>query len=145
MSSSSTCSFLVLAFLLSAAAAASTGAASGKPNIIMFLIDDLGWNDTGYQNAGYSTPTIDQMASEGIRLKQYYVQSLCSPSRSALLSGKYSYSLGLAAGVISNGHPIGLSLNYTTFAQRLKDGGYGTHAVGEYIRLKFCYYSSSKQ
>ena len=52
-----------------------------KPNIILFLIDDLGWNDTGVQGAEYSTPTIDQLAKEGIRLKQYYVQPLCSPSR----------------------------------------------------------------
>ena len=52
-----------------------------KPNIILFVIDDLGWNDTGVQGAEYSTPTIDQLAKEGIRLKQYYVQPLCSPSR----------------------------------------------------------------
>ncbi len=65
----------------------------------MFLIDDLGWNDTSYQGAEYITPTIDMLAKEGIRLKQYHVQSVCSPSRSALLAGKYPYNLGLAAGV----------------------------------------------
>ncbi len=96
----------------------------------MFLIDDLGWNDTSYQGAEYSTPSIDKLAKEGIRLQQYYVQPVCSPSRSALLAGKYPYSLGLAAGVITNGHPYGLSLDYKTIAHRLRDAGYGTHAVG---------------
>ena len=107
------------------------GASADKPNIIFFLIDDLGWNDTGYQGADYSTPTLDKLATEGIRLKQYYVQPVCSPSRSALLAGKYAYNLGLAAAVIKNGYPFGLGLNETTFAQHLKDGGYATHAIGE--------------
>ena len=123
-------SVLLLLALLSAA-----GAASEKPNIIMFLIDDLGWNDTSYQGAEYSTPTIDMLANEGIRLKQYYVQPVCSPSRSALLAGKFPYNLGLAAGVITNGHPYGLSLDYKTIADRLRDGGYGTHAIGMCIGL----------
>lgn len=115
---------LLLLFVLQATDA-------GKPNIIMFVIDDLGWNDTSYQGAEYSTPTIDKLANEGIRLKQYYVQPLCSPSRSALLAGKYPYNLGLANGVITNGHPYGLNLDYKTIAQRLREGGYGTHAVGK--------------
>lgn len=103
---------------------------ANKPNIILFVIDDLGWNDTSYQGSEYPTPTIDKLAEEGIRLKQYYVQPLCSPSRSALMAGKYPYHLGLAHGVITNGHPYGLGLNETTIAQRLKKGGYSTHAVG---------------
>lgn len=107
--------------------------ASDKPNVILFVIDDLGWNDTSYQGADYSTPTIDKLTEEGIRLKQYYVQPLCSPSRSALLAGRYAYSLGLAAGVITNGHPYGLGLDEVTIAQHLKEGGYGTHAVGGYF------------
>lgn len=112
---------------LQAVASSSTNA---KPNIILILIDDLGWNDTGYQDTDYTTPTIDKLAAEGIRLKQYYVQPLCSPSRAALLAGKYAYNLGLADGVIINGHPVGLDLKEVTFAQRLKTGGYATHAVG---------------
>ena len=106
---------------------------AASPNIILFVIDDLGWNDTSYQGAEYSTPTIDRLAQEGIRLKQYYVQPLCSPSRSSLLAGKYPYKLGLAHGVITNGHPYGLGLDEVTFAQHLKQGGYGTHAVGKSI------------
>ena len=106
---------------------------ANNPNIILFVIDDLGWNDTSYQGSDIPTPTVDKLAEEGIRLKQYYVQPLCSPSRSALLAGKYPYHLGLAHGVITNGHPYGLGLNEVTIAQHLKKGGYATHAVG---RLK---------
>ena len=103
-----------------------------KPNIILFVIDDLGWNDTGYQGADYTTPTIDSLAAEGIRLGQYYVQPLCSPSRAALLAGRYPYHLGLASDVITNGHPYGLGLEETIFAQPLKKGGYTTHIIGIY-------------
>ena len=102
-----------------------------KPNIILLVIDDLGWNDTGYQGADYSTPTIDSMAAEAIRLNQYYTQPLCSPSRAALLSGKYAYHLGLTYSLIENGHPFGLSLEETIIPQQLKKGGYTTHAVGK--------------
>ena len=108
-----------------------------KPNIIMFVIDDLGWNDTGYQGADYSTPTIDSMAAEAIRLDQYYTQSICSPSRAALLSGKYPYHLSLAHTVVSNGYPFGLSLAETTIAQQLNDGGYSSHAVGKLAFIKY--------
>ena len=104
---------------------------AARPNIILFLLDDLGWSDTGYQGAEYSTPTIDRLAQEGIRLKQYYVQPLCSPSRAALLAGRYSYNLGLADRVITNGLPFGLGLEEVTFMEHLRRGGYTTHAVGE--------------
>lgn len=108
-----------------------TWSASDKPNIVMFVIDDMGWNDVGYQGAEYPTPTIDKLAKEGIALRQYYVQPLCSPSRSCLMAGKSAYDLGMSDGVITNGHPLGLGLNETTFVQLLKGGNYATHAVGE--------------
>lgn len=124
-----TMTFLLQVFLLATVASVTMAT---KPNIILFVIDDLGWNDTGYQGADYTTPTIDKLTSEGIRLKQYYVQPLCTPSRGALLAGKYAYTLGLAAGVITNGHPWGLNLTEVVIAKHLKDkGGYATHAVGK--------------
>ena len=101
-----------------------------KPNIILFVIDDLGWNDTSYQGADYTTPTLDRLTNEGIRLKQYYVHRVCTPSRAALMAGKYAYTLGLDGGVITNGHPYALNLSEVTIAQNLKKGGYSTHAVG---------------
>ena len=106
--------------------------AANKPNILMFVIDDLGWNDTSYQGSEIPTPTIDKFANAGIRLQQYYVQRVCSPTRSAIMAGRYPYHMGLARVVISDGHPLGMPLNQTTIANELKRGGYSTHCVGKW-------------
>ena len=103
-----------------------------KPNILMIVIDDLGWNDTSYQGSEIPTPTIDKFSKEAIRLQQYYVQRTCSPSRAAIMTGRYPYHLGLARAVIKNGYPFGLSLDQTTLADELKKGGYGTHCIGKW-------------
>ena len=63
--------------------------AAAKPNILLIVMDDLGWNDTSYKGSDIPTPTIDKLANEGVRLQQYYVQRLCSPTRSAILTGRY--------------------------------------------------------
>ena len=60
-----------------------------KPNILLFVADDLGWNDIGYHNTEIRTPFIDSLAYEGIRLENYYVQPMCTASRSQLLTGRY--------------------------------------------------------
>ena len=98
----------------------------------MFVIDDLGWNDTSYQGSEIPTPNIDKFAKEGIRLQQYYVQRACSPTRAAILAGRYPYHMGLARAAISNGHPLAMPLNQTTIADELKKGGYATHYVGKW-------------
>ena len=110
----------------------STTNAAAKPNILMFVIDDLGWNDTSYQGSDIPTPTIDKFAKEGIRLQQYYVQRMCSPTRAAIMTGRYPYHMGLARTVITNGYPFGMPLNQTTIANELKKGGYATHCVGKW-------------
>ena len=94
-------------------------------------MDDLGWNDTSYEGSDIPTPTIDKLANEGIRLQQY-VQRLCSPTRSAIMTGRYPYHLGLADGVILAGYPYGMPLNQATIANELKKGGYATHIVGKW-------------
>ena len=108
------------------------GDAITKPNILMFVIDDLGWSDTSYKGSEIPTPTIDKFANEGIRLQQYYVHRLCSPTRAAILAGRYAYHLQLERTVISNGQPFGMPLNQTTIADELKKGGYATHYVGKW-------------
>ena len=120
---------LPLVFWLQYSKADTTAA---KPNILMIVIDDLGWNDTSYKGSDIPTPTIDKFAREGIRLQQYYVQRVCSPTRSAIMAGRYPYHMGLARTVISNGHPFGMPLNQTTIASELKKGGYATHAIGKW-------------
>ena len=106
--------------------------AATKPNILFIVMDDLGWSDTSYKGSEIQTPTIDKFAKEGIRLQNYYVQRLCSPTRAAILAGRYPYYMGLERNVVANGCPIGMPLNQTTIANELKRGGYATHYVGKW-------------
>ena len=66
-----------------------------KPNIIFILADDYGFNDIGYHGTQIKTPTLDQLAEEGVKLENYYVQPRCSPTRSQLMSGRYQIHTGL--------------------------------------------------
>lgn len=58
------------------------------PHIIFILTDDQGFNDIGYHSGELRTPTLDKLAAEGVRLENYYVQPLCTPSRSQLITGR---------------------------------------------------------
>ena len=66
------------------------------PHIVYFLIDDWGYNDVGYRSTylSWTTPTIDRLAAEGVKLENYYTSDLCTPSRGALLTGRYPFRLG---------------------------------------------------
>lgn len=59
------------------------------PHIVFILADDYGFNDIGYRNPAIRTPNLDYLAAEGIKLDNYYVQPICTPSRAQLMSGKY--------------------------------------------------------
>ena len=64
-------------------------AQSSQPNIVFILADDLGWNDVGFHGSEIRTPHIDKLAADGVILDQYYVQPICTPTRSQLMSGLY--------------------------------------------------------
>ena len=61
---------------------------STQPHIIFILVDDQGFRDVGYHGSEIKTPTLDRLAAEGVKLENYYVQPLCSPSRSQLMTGR---------------------------------------------------------
>ena len=63
-----------------------------QPNIVFILADDYGWNDVGYHGSEIHTPTLDKLAATGVKLENYYVQPICTPTRSQLLSGRYQVS-----------------------------------------------------
>ena len=72
--------------------------AAEKPNIVFFLVDDMGWVDCGaYGSKYYQTPTIDRFATQAMRFTDAYAQPLCSPTRGSLLSGKYSARHGITS------------------------------------------------
>ena len=62
---------------------------SKQPNILFLLADDYGYNDIGYHGSEIKTPNLDELAAEGVKLENYYVQQVCTPTRSQLLSGRY--------------------------------------------------------
>ena len=103
-----------------------------KPNIVVIVADDLGWGQPGF-NGGtqVSTPNIDRIADEGVKLTQFYVQPQCAPTRAALLTGRYDWKNG----VLTIPHPEktgGLRLDERTIAEALGDVGYATWAVGKW-------------
>jgi arylsulfatase A-like enzyme len=61
--------------------------AAKNPHLVLMVLDDVGWSDVGFHGSDFPTPAIDKLASEGVRLEQYYVQEVCSPTRSALMTG----------------------------------------------------------
>ncbi|XP_070180940.1 arylsulfatase B-like [Littorina saxatilis] len=110
---------------------------TSQPNIVILLADDLGWSDVGWRNPFMPTPTLDKMAREGMILNQSYVQQTCSPSRAALMSGRYPHHLGLQYNTIRSGWNIHLADDQPILPEALKKLGYATHMVGKW-HLGFC-------
>jgi arylsulfatase A-like enzyme len=135
---------------------AATSSFAAQPNIVLFLVDDMGWTDCGaYGSQYYETPNIDRFAKQGMRFTRAYSQPLCSPTRASILTGQYSSRHGVTS---ASGHqapqPSGATLypekanpnapllmpesrNYLepsqyTLAEALRDGGYRTGHFGKW-------------
>lgn len=113
-------------------AATALPAASPRPNILFIVADDLGWKDVGYHGSDIATPNLDRLAKGGAVLNQFYALPMCTPTRAALLTGRYPFRYGLQTGVIPAGAPYGLSTDERTLPQALKDAGYSTSIVGKW-------------
>jgi arylsulfatase A-like enzyme len=107
---------------------------SPQPNIVFILADDLGYNELNFMNStrGIQTPALDVLAQSGVVMKNYYVQPICSPTRSALMTGRYTTRLGTQSNVIFWDNPWGIALNETFIPQNLKDAGYSTAMFGKW-------------
>jgi len=138
-----------------------TAAADRPPNVVLVLVDDLGWKDLGCEGSRfYETPHVDALAAQGMRFTQAYAAcAVCSPTRSAVLTGKYPARLGITdwirprhgrdeeeyrkskvGGFVGNGNRdlltpanrFELDLDEMTLAERLKTAGYATCHVGKW-------------
>ena len=109
-----------------------------RPNIVLINCDDLGYGDLGcYGSTVNSTPALDRMAEEGMRLTDFYMASpVCSPSRGAMMTGCYPPRIGFGAfegrGVLFPGQPVGLNPEEITIGRLLHDVGYATKLVGKW-------------
>lgn len=106
--------------------------ATEKPNIVFILADDLGRHDCGFMGSKINTPHLDKLAGSGAKLDAHYVQPLCSPTRAALMTGRYPMRHGLQSGVVRPWAQYGLPLEERTLPQALKDAGYVTAVVGKW-------------
>lgn len=113
----------------------SCGAVS-RPHIVFILADDLGHNDIGYyakhHESAVKTPFLDDLARKGVILDNYYVQPVCTPSRSQLMSGRYQIHTGLQHDVIFAGQPNALPLDNKIIPEQLRHCGYDTHMIGKW-------------
>jgi len=103
-----------------------------KPNIILILMDDMGYGDIGsFGSKKNRTPNLDRMAAEGLRLTSFYAAPLCTPSRAQFMTGCYAKRVSLP-NVIGPMSKIGISSKEHTVAELLKQQGYATMAVGKW-------------
>lgn len=105
---------------------------AAKPNIVYILADDLGWGDAGFRGSDIKTPNLDILAKDGATLEQFYTQPMCTPTRAALMTGRYPLRYGLQTGVIPGAGTYGLSTDEYLLPQTLKDAGYATALVGKW-------------
>ncbi len=108
-------------------------AADAPPNIVFLLADDLGRTDCGFMGGkAIRTPNLDKLAAAGAALDAHYVQPVCSPTRAALMTGRYPMRHGLQVGVVRPWAQYGLPLEERLLPRALKEAGYATAIVGKW-------------
>jgi arylsulfatase A-like enzyme len=127
----------IAAVLVSSSAAAqgtppTSRAGAPRPNIVYIIADDQGWKDVGFHGSYIKTPNIDALAKGGARLEQFYAQPMCTPSRAALMTGRYPFRYGLQTLVIPSAGKYGLATDEWLLPQALKEAGYATTIVGKW-------------
>ena len=115
---------------------AETTAPPGSPNIVVILVDDLGYSDIGPFGSEIRTPNLDRLAAAGVVATNYHTTPLCSPSRAALLTGVNPHKVGFAYPANSDpGYPaytFELPEHVPTLAESLRAAGYATYMVGKW-------------
>jgi arylsulfatase A-like enzyme len=105
---------------------------AGHPNVILILADDLGWSDISQHGSEIATPNIDRIFQQGVELERFYVTPMCTPTRAALLTGRSPIHFGLLYSVLMTWSPQGLPAEEVTLAERFRQAGYQTAAIGKW-------------
>jgi arylsulfatase A-like enzyme len=128
--------FSVAAATLLLAAMPALAQKASRPNIVLVLVDDLGFSDIGpYGATELETPNLDKLAAQGLRLKEFYNNSICAPTRASLLTGQYQHKAGVGYFNVNLGLPAYqgfLNHESLTLAEVLKTGGYSTLMAGKW-------------
>jgi arylsulfatase A-like enzyme len=135
-------------FLLGSGSLVAAGAAAGllasssttpaeaqtpqRPHILYIIADDMGWKDCGFHGSDIKTPNLDKLADTGAKLEQFYALPMCTPTRAALMTGRYPLRYGLQTGVIPAAGRYSLPLDEYLLPQLLKDAGYTTIMSGKW-------------
>jgi arylsulfatase A len=123
---------IVMAFAM-AALSSSVVLAAEKPNIVILLSDDLGWKDIGCYGGPVKTPSLDGLATRGVRFTNFYSGcAVCSPSRATLLTGRHHIRTGVYSWISDDNQKSHLLEREVTLAERLKAAGYATCHVGKW-------------
>ena len=124
----------LIAFLLVICAVSISNAAD-KPNIVLVFLDNFGWGEPGFNGGGIirgaATPRMDSLAAEGLRLTNFNVESQCTPSRAAIMTGRYAIRSGCGKAP-QGGGVYGLVQWEYTMAEMLSDAGYATGMFGKW-------------
>lgn len=111
----------------------SSDSSRGRPNIVVIIADDLGWNDVSFNGADQiPTPNIDALAYNGVILHKHYVLPICTPSRTAFLTGYYPIRQGMEGTPLQAGEKRAIPKRYKLLPEYLKDLGYSTHLLGKW-------------
>jgi len=102
---------------------------ASKPNIILFVSDDMGWNDVGYHGSKIATPHIDRLVKDGMQLDRFYVHPICSPTRAALMTGRLPVRFGITAALTRG---AGVPKDEHFMPQTFQKAGYQTFLVGKW-------------
>jgi arylsulfatase A-like enzyme len=129
--------FITLNLLLAATILgnAQNTATSSKPNVILIMVDDMGYSDLGNYGSEIKTPNLDRLAKEGTRLREFYNNSICAPTRASLLTGQYQHKAGVGYFDVNLGLPAYqgyLNKESLTLGEVFRSGGYSTLLSGKW-------------
>lgn len=116
--------------------ASGRGRTENRPNVVLVLLDDLGFAQFGCYGSDFASPNVDRLAGNGLRYNSFHVTALCSPTRASLLTGRNHHAVGMGfladLPMKSRGYTARIPPTAATLPRLLRDGGYSTMAVGKW-------------